>query len=155
MKLRKRKNNDSLPAEKQVFSLRDAMSHLFDESFWSPSDLSLLDSTGSFYPKADISEDDKEVKITVEVPGIDPEKIDIEVEENSISLSGKVEKEDEQKNKRIYRYERSYGEFRRDFALPSKIDPEKALAKTKNGVLTVTLPKVKQERKRKVEVNKE
>lgn len=145
MKLRKK---DNIEPKKQFPSLRDAMSPLFDESFLSPSEFL----EGDFFPKADMVEKEKEIEVKVDVPGIDPKKIDIEADENSLTLSGKTEEEEENEDKKFYRYERSYGEFRRDFALPSRIDPENISAKAKDGVLTITLPKTNEERRKKIEV---
>ncbi len=147
MQLRKK---DNIEPKKQFPSLRDAMSRLFDESFWGPSEF--LEAEESFFPKADMIEKEKEIEVKVDIPGIDPKKIDIEADENSLTLSGKTEEEEENEDKKFYRYERSYGEFRRDFALPSKIDPENISAKAKDGVLTITLPKTNEERKKKIEV---
>ncbi len=160
MKIKKREKNEISPSlqKKESFPLRDVMSRLFEESFWSPSDffsdVSLDDSINSFYPKTDITENEKEIKVLIDIPGVDPEKIEIEAEENSLSLSGKTEKEEEEKNKRYYKYERSSGKFKRYFSLPSKIDPDRVFAKVKNGVLTITLPKINKENKKKVKVSK-
>lgn len=153
MRFRKNKQPSSPLPEKQALSLRDAMNRLFEESFWEPSEF--LSDLEANYPKTDIMEDEKEIKVIADVPGIDPEKIEIEAEEDSLSLSGKTEKEEEQKDKKFYRYERSYGQFRRSFPLPSKVDPEKVSAKVKNGVLTVTLPKTDQGKRKRIEIEKE
>ncbi len=150
MKIMKRKKKEE--KENQALSLRDAMNRIFEESFWSPSEF--FSDSHIMNPKTDIVEDEKEVKVTVDVPGVDPEKIDIEVEEGSISLSGKVEEEEEEKEKRYYRYERNYGEFRRFLDLPSKINPEEVSAKVKNGVLTIILPKKEEEKRKKIEIEK-
>jgi HSP20 family protein len=88
------------------------------------------------------------------VPGIDPEKIDIEVGEDYLSISGRIDKEvkDEDKNGKVYRYEREYGEFRREFSLPARVNKDNIVAKAKNGVLSITLSKSEEERKAKVKV---
>lgn len=108
------------------------------------------------FPKVDVSETDSEIKVAANVPGIDPEKIDIEVGDDYLALSRKIEKENkDQENGKVYRYEREYGEFRREFALPARVDKEGIVAKVKNGVLSVTLPKTKDERKSKIKVQVE
>jgi len=142
MKLQKR---DEYP----FMSLREAMDRLFDESFWGPLERRDL------FPKVNVSETKTQVKVTAEVPGMDPEKIEVEADENSLSLSGKIEKEEEQKDERFYRYERSYGEFSRTIPLPSAVEPDKVEAQAKDGVLTVTLPKSKEKSRKKVKVKKE
>ncbi len=145
-----------------VLSLRDAMNKMFEESFWDPFDMfDRMSAAGArqlagrgLYPKVDIAEDEKEIKVTADVPGMDPEQIEIEVEEDALTLSGKMEKEvkDEDKEKKYYRYEREYGEFRREFTLPAKVKTDAVTAKVKNGVLEIVLPKAEMEKKAKVQV---
>lgn len=136
------------------------MNRLFDESFWDPFDnffpgRTLASVSRTVFPKVDISETDNEVKIVADIPGIDPDKIEIEASEDTLSLSGKIEKESEEKEKKFYRFERQYGEFRREFALPAKVKTDAIEAKSKNGVLTIILPKAETEKKKKVKVETE
>ncbi len=100
------------------------------------------------FPKVDISENEKEVVVKANVPGMKAEDIDIDVNPDSVKLSGKTEQEKEEKKKKFYRFEREYGEFSRFFSLPATIDPSKVSAKIKNGVLTINLEKTKQDKKR-------
>jgi len=144
----------------QPLSLRDAMNRLFDESFLDPfEDMNRFMSAprGASFPKVDISEDEKEITVRADVPGVDPDDIDIEIEGDHFSISGKTEKESEEKDeeKKYYCYERQYGEFRRGFVLPSRVQEDKVSAKVKDGVLTVVLPKEEKEKSRKVKVKKD
>ncbi len=141
-----------------IFSLRDAMDRLFNESFWSP--FGLTESghgrgMAAFIPRVDISETDTEVKVRADIPGIDPEKVNIEVTEDSLALSGSVEKSSEEKGENFYRMERRAGQFSREFVLPSKIDPDSVEAKAKNGTITIILKKQPSEQKRKVQIKSE
>ncbi len=88
------------------------------------------------------------------IPGIDPERISVEVGDDYLSLSGNIEKEAEEQDEKgkVHRYEREYGEFRREFSLPSRVNKEGIVAKAKNGILTLTLPKIEDERKTKIKV---
>jgi HSP20 family protein len=115
-----------------------------------------LGNVSTLFPKVDVEETDHEIKVTANVPGIDPENINVEVGDDYLSLSGRIEKEatDEKKGK-IYRYEREYGEFRREFSLPARVDKDKIVAKAKNGVLTITLPKSEEEIKKRIKVDTE
>lgn len=92
--------------------------------------------------------------MTANIPGIDPKNINVEVGDDYLSLSGKIEKEDRGiKKGKIYRYEREYGEFRREFSLPTRVKKDGIVAKSKNGVLTIMLPKSEEEKKRvKIEI---
>lgn len=139
--------------ERSLFSLRDAMNHLFDESFWYPFDRSIATnfSKGVMgFPKVDITETEKEIVVTANVPGVSSEDISVEVSDGILTISGQANKEhkEEDKNKRYYRYERESGSFSRSFSLPTKVDEENIEAETKNGVLSVKLPKIKEEKKK-------
>jgi len=145
-------------------TFNDMVNRFFDDSSFDP--FSSLRSmfpalpnrfTGIAFPKVDISETDDELKIVANIPGVDPDKIEIEVHDGILSLSGSVEKEseDKDKDKKYYRYEREYGEFRREFILPRKVVADQISAKAKNGVLTITIPKAEEEKKKKVTVQAE
>lgn len=106
------------------------------------------------FPKVNVSEDDHAVIVTANVPGIAAKDITIEVEGGSLTLSGHVEREETEgkKDSDFYRFEREEGSFMRTIALPSPVDREKIEAQTKNGVLTVTLPKLKGTEKQKIHI---
>ncbi|MGB9608987.1 MAG: Hsp20/alpha crystallin family protein, partial [Minisyncoccia bacterium] len=141
------KHNDPLK------SGRDLLNWFFEDSLLGSDDwfTSVLPWKGSF-PKVDISETEDAVKVVANVPGVEPDKIEIEVNEDVLTISGTVEKQEEEKDEKFYRFERGYGEFRRQFSLPAKIDPDKVSAKIKNGVLTIILPKAEKELKKKIKV---
>lgn len=142
--------------EKHLMSLRDAMDRMMSESVWDPFDMfSRMPHGIASFPKVDISESDKEVKVVANIPGIDPDEVELEVSDDSLSLSGKVKKEEEERGKKFYRYEREYGEFRREFSLPAYVDPNRVNAKVKNGVLTITLPKSEEAKRKKIKVDQE
>ncbi len=109
------------------------------------------------FPKVDVEETDREIMVTANVPGIDPKNINVEVGDDYLSLSGKIEKEvnDTDKKGKVYRYEREYGEFRREFALPARVKKDGIVAKCKHGVLTITLPKSEEEMKKRVKIELE
>lgn len=110
------------------------------------------------FPRVDVSETDNEIKVVANIPGVDPNDINVEVGDDYLSLSGKIEKEtkdDEDESGKVYRYEREYGEFRREFALPARVNKDDIVAKAKNGVLTITLPKSEEEKKHSVRVEVE
>ncbi|MGM0628836.1 MAG: Hsp20/alpha crystallin family protein [Patescibacteria group bacterium] len=153
-----RRGGDMQPQNSGPLSLREAMGRLFDESFWDPfeeSGLLAQDRTESLFPKVNISETDEEVKAVANIPGMDPENISIEVDEDSLTLSGTLEEEKEDSNERQYRFERECGEFYRDFLLPARVDPDKVSAESKNGVITIKMPKVEDKSgRKKVDVKK-
>ncbi len=116
-----------------------------------------LGNVSTLFPKVDVEETENEIKVTANIPGIDAEKINVEVGDDYLSLSGKIEKEQKSEDKRgkVYRYEREFGEFRREFALPARVNKDGIVAKSKNGVLSITLPKSEEEKKKKVKIEVE
>jgi HSP20 family protein len=124
-------------------SLRDEMDRLFDSFLSSSFDLTPFESKG-FSPQMDVSENDKEIKVSVELPGMEEDDVQVSLSRNTLTISGekKIEKEDKSKN--YHRIERSYGTFSRSIPLPEGIDQDKIEAVFKKGVLNVVLPKTAQ-----------
>ncbi len=92
-------------------------------------------------PQVDVEETDKEVIVKVDLPGVNPKDVQIELQDNSLNISGRSETEEEIKEKNYYHKERRYGSFQRQVPLPCPVIPEDAKAKAQDGVLTITLPK--------------
>lgn len=143
--------------DRGFLTLRDAMNQLFDESFWSPLErgaFTRLQTAMSGFPKVDISDTEKEIIVHANVPGLRPEDISVDVSDGVLTISGEVTKEhkDEDKDRHFYRYEREFGSFSRSFSLPAKVDESKIEAESKNGVLTITLPKSTEEQRKKIEI---
>jgi len=103
-------------------------------------------------PFVDIAENEKEIKITAELPGIDKKDIKINATENSIEISAEVKKEEKEEKKGYIRRERSYSKFYRSMSLPTTVDPSKATSKYDKGILEITLPKTKVEKKTSIKV---
>lgn len=92
-------------------------------------------------PAIDMAETDKAYKLTVELPGMEPENVEVTFEDGLLRIAGEKQEQREE-NERGYRLsERSYGSFERQVELPSAAQGDKIKAKFKNGVLTVTVPK--------------
>lgn len=94
-------------------------------------------------PKLDVREEPKEYIVSVDVPGMDKDKLEIETTEQSLTISGerRVEKESKDEQQGYVQMERSYGSFQRTIPMPSNVDTEKISAKYDLGVLTIHLPK--------------
>jgi len=125
------------------------------EDFWQRP----LKSHGKFpfeaddFPAIDVSEDDKAVKVTAELPGLGPDDIDVSILQNRLTIKGEKKFEDEEKSENYHRIERSYGSFQRSVILPANVDESKVEANYKNGVLQLTMPKIEKEKPVKVKVN--
>jgi len=102
-------------------------------------------------PASDIYETDKEVVVEVDMPGVDKKDIKVNVTEDAIEIKAekKNELKQEDKKKGMFRLERSFAGFYRSFALPNSVNPDKANADYKEGVLKITVPKLKIEKKGK------
>ncbi|QHN08841.1 Hsp20/alpha crystallin family protein [Methanothermobacter sp. THM-2] len=100
----------------------------------------------------DVIETDDQIIIKTDLPGVKKEDINIELTENTISISAVFEEEIEVKEANFVKKERKYGEARREIRLPEKIKVEEAKAKFENGVLTVELPKVEVKKKQVLKV---
>lgn len=122
-------------------SLQREMNRLFDSFFNEFAPMKLDTGWSEFYPTVDIKENEKEVKIEAELPGMDEKDIDIRISGNVLTLKGEKKQEREERNGNYYRMERSYGSFHREIMLPAEVEEDKAEAFFKKGVLTIRLPK--------------
>jgi len=92
----------------------------------------------------DVSENDKEVKVEIELPGMEENDVQVSLSHNTLTISGEKKSEKEDKSRNYHRIERSYGSFSRSIPLPEGIDQDKIEAMFKKGVLHVVLPKTAQ-----------
>lgn len=144
--LSKRQNDPSIVRREYqdpMLAIQNEMNRMFDRFFDEP--FGLLSSSDrrltSFLPSVDVSETDKEIKVTAELPGMDEKDIEIRLDHDNLVITGEKKAENEEKGKNYHRVERSYGSFQRVIPLESEIDPEKIDAVFQKGVLTVTMPK--------------
>jgi HSP20 family protein len=133
-------------------TLQDRINRVFRDTYTEGrQDQSLA--TSSFAPAVDVYEDEHNVTLKVEVPGIDEKDIDIRLENNTLAVHGerKIEKEEKEENYR--RVERQYGSFTRTFTLPTTVDSENVSANYDKGVLSITLPKKAEAKPKQIKVN--
>lgn len=108
--------------------------------------------TSEWMPAVDIFEDNDNLKINVEVPGVRPEDVKISLEGNTLTIRGEKQQVAEEKTERVHRYERTYGTFERSFTLPNSVDPDRIEARSELGVLTILVPKAERARPREISV---
>lgn len=130
------------------YALQRSMSRFFDEFFNGFGLAPFGEQMSEFYPSVDVIENDKQIQISAELPGLDENDIEVTLKDDVLTISGEKKAEKEEKDKNYYRMERSYGSFRRSIPLPSEIESNKVDATFKKGVLTITLPKTAEARKR-------
>jgi HSP20 family protein len=101
----------------------------------------------------DIYENGDNLVLKAELPGINPDDVEIRVEDNTLYLKGERKFEKEVKEQNYHRVERSYGTFTRTFSLPNSIDADKVTANYKDGVLTLTMPKKEEAKPKTIKIN--
>ncbi|MEW6601982.1 MAG: Hsp20/alpha crystallin family protein [Nitrospirota bacterium] len=109
--------------------------------------------SGIFSPSVEVSENEKEIKVEAELPGLDEKDIDITLTDERLTISGEKKEENESSDKDFFMKERTYGSFRRSIPLYAEVQTDKVKAHFKKGVLTVTLPKTEKERENKKKIN--
>ena len=109
--------------------------------------------TAGVVPPVNVWEDGDSLYAEVELPGVDPKEIEIEVVDNVLTLRGEKKHEREEEGKGFHYVERSFGGFNRSIELPTSVDSEKVSAAYKNGVLTVTLPKHPESKPKRIAVH--
>ncbi len=137
---------------KDLLSLQDRMNRLFDESVRNvkPGDEAL--SSAIWSPAVDIYETDDEVVVKAELPEVNQKDIDIQIENNTITLRGERRFNKETKKENFHRIERAYGTFSRSFTLPGTIDQEKISADYKDGILKISMPKRQETKPKQIKV---
>ncbi|MGN6372318.1 MAG: Hsp20/alpha crystallin family protein [Solirubrobacteraceae bacterium] len=100
----------------------------------------------------DVERENGNLVIRADVPGIKPEDVKIQVEDDILTVSGRHEERTEEKDKHFLRRERRYGSFTRSLALPPGVDPKKIKAKTHDGLIEVTVPLPKEANKEPVTI---
>lgn len=108
--------------------------------------------TQAAVPSLDMSETDNAFEIRMDLPGIQPEQVDIEISGNTVRISGERKEEKEEKGKTFHRIERMTGSFGRTVTLPCSVKEDKVTADCHDGVLTVTLPKTEEAKTHKIKV---
>jgi HSP20 family protein len=136
---------------REFSTLQDRMNRLFRDSFGEGRDEALT--TTGFAPAVDVYEDEHNVTLKIEVPGIEEKDIDVRIENNVLTVHGerKIEKDEKEENYR--RIERQYGSFTRSFSLPNTVDAEKVNANYDKGVLKITLAKKAEAKPKQIKVN--
>ncbi len=103
-------------------------------------------------PPVDITERDDALVLTAELPGMGKDDVEVELENNVLTLRGEKRSEHEEKEEGRHVYERQYGQFTRSFTLPRSVDADRIHARFRDGVLTVTMPKLERSGGKKIDI---
>ena len=144
----------TLVARRDFSTLQDRVNRIFRESF-SPEGSDEALTTSNFAPPVDVYEDEHNITLKIEVPGIDEKDINVSIENNTLTVRGERRFEKDEKEENFHRVERMYGSFTRSFTLPNTVDPEQVSAHYEKGVLKIRLAKKAEAKPKLIKVNTE
>ena len=139
---------------RDLVSIQDELNRLFGRTFTGV-EATRPTAAGSWMPAMDVFETEGEIVATVELPGIDPDDVEVAVEDSTLTISGSREFSSEVREESFHRIERRYGSFSRAITLPQTADTEKVEAAFDKGVLTVEVPKVEKAKPKKIQIKAE
>lgn len=151
---RSKQREGERPEPSPLGTLRTEMDRLFDTYLREP--LAAIDwplaGAAAWAPAVDVAEDEKQITVRAEIPGIDPKDVDVTVTGNQLVISGEKKESSERKEKSLHVRESRYGSFRRVVPLPTAVESKNVEAHCANGVLTVTLPKTQSAAAKRIDV---
>lgn len=136
---------------RDLLNISDEMNRLVNNVFTGDTSEATL-FKGTWSPAVDISEDNNNFYLNLELPGMKKEDVKVKYEENLLTVTGEKKAEREEKDVNFHRVERSYGKFERSFRVPTRIVSDKIDADFANGILTITLPKAEEVKPKEIEV---
>lgn len=136
---------------REIDSLQREMNRLFDNLTTTPT--SREDREVAFVPPAEMHEMQDAIHLQLEIPGMEAKDLDVQVTAEAVSISGERKSETKTEEKGMTRTEFRYGKFRRVIPLPTQIQNDKVQGSYKDGILSLTLPKVQAEKTKVVKVN--
>jgi HSP20 family protein len=137
---------------REFVTIQDRMNRLFRDSY-SPEGRDEALTTTAFAPPVDVYEDEHNVTLKIEVPGIDEKDIDVRIENNTLTVHGERKFEKEEKEENYRRVERQYGSFTRTFTLPNTVNHDNVQADYDKGVLKIKLAKKAEAKPKQIKVN--
>jgi HSP20 family protein len=136
---------------RDVFALQNRMNSLFQEFGREQGEGAGL-TTAAFVPPVDIYEDEQKIVLKLEAPGLTEKDLDIQLENQVLTIRGERKFEKEEKEENFHRIERRYGSFYRSFTIPNTVDPESVKAGYDAGVLKVELAKRAEAKPKQIKV---
>ena len=137
---------------RELSAMQNRMNRLIRESH-SPEGPEEALTTTTLAPPVDIYEDEHNIILKMEVPGIDEKDLDVRIQNNTLTVHGERKIEKEEKEENFRRVERQYGSFTRSFTLPSSVDPGQISARCDKGVLNISLAKKAEAKPTQIKVN--
>ena len=138
---------------REMYNFRHRMNHMFDNAFTPTLKEDEALSMWNWKPAVDIYDNDRNIVIKAELPGMEKKDIILQVNGRVLTLKGEHSSENEVKEDKYHRRERSYGKFERVFTLPLEVDPDKITADYKDGVLKIDIPKPEEQKPKQITVH--
>ena len=139
---------------RELNTIQNEMNRLFNTFFEAgPGQTGGQTAARRWLPAMDLVEDGDEFVLRADLPGLSEDDVNIELEDNVLTISGERKSEHEERSEGYYRLERASGSFSRSLTLPEGVDPEKVQARFDRGVLEVKIPKPEQVKPRKVTIS--
>lgn len=135
---------------REVATLQNRLNSLFQD--YNRGEIADPVSTASFVPPVDVYEDDHNIVLKLEVPGMKQEDLDIQLENNNLTVRGERKFEKEEKEENFHRIERRYGSFYRAFTIPNTVNPDSVKAGYDAGVLRIQLEKRAEAKPKQIKV---
>jgi len=125
------------------------LNRVFDDAFTSwPFDTAPT----SWIPACDITEGPEGLRLSLDIPGVDPQNVKISLENRVLTIRGEKQRKADEKTDQGHRFERNFGAFERTFTLPETLETDKVQASSENGVLTLVIPKAEKAKPREIPV---
>ena len=134
---------------RDVAPMHDEMERFVRQVF---GDREQASSAGAFSPALDVEEDENAFTLHVELPSIDPNDVDVSLEENVLTIAGERRFYDTKNAEGFRRVERHFGRFHRAVRLPDRVNADQVEATYKDGLLTITVPKAEEAKPRRIQV---
>ena len=134
----------------EMTGIQQEMNRLFDE-FFGERRSGLAE--GNWLPAVDVSENDADIVVRAELPGMTQNDIQLNLQDNVLTLTGEKKQETKDEQKNYHRTECSYGSFTRSFTLPANVNQEQIKATFKDGVLEIVLPKAEEAKAKKIAIS--
>lgn len=138
---------------REMDTFSDRVNRLFDGGFFPALSLSEESGLRDWRPVVDVYHEDEKIVIKAEIPGVDKDKIHVDVKDGVLTLTGERSYQNEVKEEHYHHRERAFGQFARSFALPEGLDPEKIDADYKDGVLKIEIPKPEEKKAKKIAIH--
>jgi HSP20 family protein len=137
----------------EMFSFRRPLSRVFDDFFLPHTTTEDGSLTWGWNPVVDIYDNENDIVIKAELPGVSKKDIEIDIKDRVLTLKGERSADNEAKEDNYYRRERTYGRFERSFTLPANVDPDKIKADYNDGVLKIEVPKPENQKPKQITVH--